>query len=72
MVLWIKTPVNAVFLILFVVALFYHAQLGMQVVVEDYIESEWQKLANIILIKFLSLFAGLTSVMAILKTFLGL
>ena len=29
-VLWIKIPVNAVFLILFVVALFYHAQLGMQ------------------------------------------
>ncbi len=69
---WMSDTMNAVLLILFIVSLFHHAQLGMQVVIEDYIESEWQKMFSIILIKFLALFAGLSSVIAILKVFLGL
>lgn len=63
---------NAVLLILFIVSLFHHAQLGIQVVIEDYIDSGWQKMSSIILIKFIALFAGLASVIAILKVFLGL
>lgn len=69
---WIKVPVNTILLILFIVSLFYHAQLGMQVVIEDYVDPEWQKITSIILVKFLSLLAGLASVLAILKIFLGL
>ena len=69
---WMSDTMNAVLLILFIVSLFHHAQLGIQVVIEDYIDSEWQKMFSIILIKFLALFAGLTSVIAILKVFLGL
>lgn len=69
---WMSDTLNTVLLILFVFSLFYHAQLGLQVVIEDYIESEWQKMSSIILMKFLALFAGLTSVIAILKVFLGL
>lgn len=69
---WIKAPVNAALLILFISSLFHHAQLGVQVVIEDYVESEWQKITSLILVKFLALFAGLVSVLAILKVFLGL
>lgn len=69
---WINSPLTAVFLILLIISLFYHAQLGMQVVIEDYIHSEWQKIINIILVKFLALFAALAAVLAILKIFLGL
>lgn len=69
---WLSFPVNAVLLIIFLIALFHHAQLGVQVIIEDYIHSEWQKLGCIILVKFLALFAGLASVLAVLKVFLGL
>lgn len=69
---WMKAPVNAALLILFISSLFHHAQLGVQVVIEDYVESEWQKITSLILVKFLALFAGLVSVLAILKVFLGL
>lgn len=69
---WMSDTMNAVLLILFIVSLFHHAQLGIQVVIEDYIDSGWQKISSIILIKFIALFAGLASVIAILKVFLGL
>jgi succinate dehydrogenase / fumarate reductase, membrane anchor subunit len=69
--LWIGAPFNAVLLLIFILALFFHAQLGVQVVIEDYIHSEWQKITCIILLKFLILLTGLASALAILKIFLG-
>jgi succinate dehydrogenase / fumarate reductase membrane anchor subunit len=69
---WLQTPMTSTLLILFVFALFYHAQLGMQVVIEDYVGNEILKITSIILLKFVMLFAGLTGIVAILKVFLGL
>jgi succinate dehydrogenase / fumarate reductase, membrane anchor subunit len=70
--LWLQSPFNAVLFLLFILALFFHAQLGVQVVIEDYIHSEWQKISCIILVKFLTLLAGMASALAVLKIFLGL
>jgi len=69
---WIDSPIVTVLLILFIFSLFYHAQLGMQVVIEDYIESEVLKISSIILNKFVMLFAGLVSIVAVLRVSLGL
>jgi succinate dehydrogenase / fumarate reductase membrane anchor subunit len=68
---WLSLPYVTILLIMFVVSLFYHAQLGVQVVIEDYINSEWQKFASIILIKLLSVLGGLASVLSILNVFFG-
>ncbi len=69
---WISNPISTVLLIIFLGALYYHAALGMQVVIEDYIESEWQKITALILVKFLALFTGLVSIFAVLKVSLGI
>jgi len=69
---WMALPLNAVLVLIFILALYYHALLGVQVVIEDYIHTEWQKIACIILVKFLIILTGLTSVLAVLKVFLGL
>lgn len=38
-VAWLGTPVSATLMILLLIALFHHAALGLQVVIEDYIHS---------------------------------
>jgi len=64
-------PMSTVLLILFVISLFYHAQLGIQVVIEDYIGSEWQKITSIIIVNFLVIVGALASVLSILNVFFG-
>jgi len=68
---WMSSSFNTILLLILVVTLFYHAQLGIQVVIEDYIHSEWQKIACLVLVRFIVMLAGLASVLAILKIFLG-
>jgi succinate dehydrogenase / fumarate reductase membrane anchor subunit len=69
---WLREPVTVVLLILLLATLLHHAQLGIQVVIEDYVEPEWQKLACVVLIKFLALFAGLAGIVALMFVSLGL
>jgi len=69
---WLREPVTVVLLVLFLVALLHHAQLGMQTVIEDYVEPEWQKIACIVVVKFLAVFAGLASIVALCFVSLGL
>jgi succinate dehydrogenase / fumarate reductase membrane anchor subunit len=64
-------PVAAALWILFTVALFHHAQLGLQVVVEDYVHSRWLKIASIVAVKFAALALGATCVVSILRVSVG-
>jgi succinate dehydrogenase / fumarate reductase membrane anchor subunit len=70
-VLWVRSPVVTVLLICLIGALFHHAQLGLQVVLEDYVHAEWLKITSIVLMKFTVLVLGLASVVAVLKVSLG-
>ena len=69
---WLQDTLNAVLMLLFIVAMYYHAALGIQVVIEDYVESKWQKISCLILIKFLAWIAGLSSALSVIKVYLGL
>ncbi|MCC7425496.1 MAG: succinate dehydrogenase, hydrophobic membrane anchor protein [Alphaproteobacteria bacterium] len=64
---WIAAPFNTVLLVLLVVATFHHAQLGLQVVIEDYIHAEGAKLVWLLLMKGLCLLLGLTAILSILR-----
>ncbi len=68
---WIQSPLSAVFLLLFIIAMFHHAQLGMQIVIEDYIDCKVMKITGLVLLKFVSFFAGLAAATAVLKIYLG-
>lgn len=57
-------PVNASLMLAFVISLFWHAQLGLQVVIEDYIHG-WLEVALQIAVKFACAFAALASIIAV-------
>ena len=60
-------PFAAVWLAAFVIAAFWHAQLGMQVVIEDYIHDEKLKLVSIMANNFFSITVALAAAYAIFK-----
>ena len=64
-------PWNAVLLIAFVVAMFWHATLGLQVVIEDYVHTRWKEVSLLVLVKFLAVLGALASVLAVLRIALG-
>jgi succinate dehydrogenase / fumarate reductase membrane anchor subunit len=63
---WLSEPVPLGLTILLVAAVFYHAQLGLQVVIEDYVHAEAAKIILVFLSKLASLLLGLSAVLALL------
>ena len=65
-----STPV-AIIMVLFIVSVFYHMRIGMQVIIEDYVHDERAKYALLILNTFYAFTAGFAAVYAILKLSFG-
>ena len=68
---WIRSPAVAIALLLTIAVLFHHAQLGLQVVIEDYVHTEWTKLAALIAIKLLAVALAATAAFSVLRIALG-
>ena len=63
---WLQSPIVFVLLVLFIVATFYHTQLGLQVIVEDYV-SGWLKITTLVLINFICIFLAVAGIAALIK-----
>ena len=64
---WMASPVSAALMIAFVAATYYHGQLGLQVVIEDYVHDEGLKLAGVIAVKLGSAILALATIVAVLR-----
>ena len=67
----LASPMVAVLLLLFVIALVTHMKIGIQIVIEDYIHDKNQKLTLVMLNNFFCWAVGLACMFAILKISFG-
>ncbi len=57
---YLSSPVTMALMLSLIVATFHHLQLGMQVVIEDYVHQDGMKLALVLAVKGLCVVLGLT------------
>ena len=63
---WLATPAITVLFILLVPCLYYHAQLGIEEVIEDYVANAGKKRVVITLTRCLTILCALASMLAVL------
>ena len=68
---WLAEPFTAVVMVLLVVTGFHHAHLGLKVVIEDYVSTEWVKVFSIIVVKLGLLALAIMAIFSVLKIAFG-
>lgn len=68
---WMGANLTTLLLLLLIAVTFRHVQLGLQVIIEDYVHHERIKLASIISVNFASVALGLAAVLAVLRVWIG-
>jgi len=56
---WLSSPVRLALMLALIAATFHHLQLGMQVVIEDYVPNEGVKLASVLAVKAICILLAL-------------
>lgn len=64
---WLAVPGNTALMLLLLFCTFDHAQLGVQVVIEDYIHGRGARIAAILLVKMTSVLLGVFAAVAVLR-----
>lgn len=64
---WLSYPVNAILMVMMLVALFAHAKLGVQVVIEDYVHTPGAKYFLLLANVFICFAFAAISIFAVLK-----
>lgn len=67
----VAQPWNAVLLIAFLIASIWHGELGLQVIIEDYVHTPWLALTSRLVIKFICVLVALASILAVVRIALG-
>ncbi len=68
---WLRSPVNAVLTILLLIVGFWHMQVGLRVVIEDYIHAMPAKVGLLILNLLVTLLGVSLAIFSVLKVALG-
>ena len=64
---WLSAPLAAVPMALLIVSTFWHAKLGLIVVIEDYVHEEGSRLFWVVIVNFLAILGAALALFAVLK-----
>jgi succinate dehydrogenase / fumarate reductase membrane anchor subunit len=64
---WLAAPVNTLGIVAWILAVFYHTALGLQVVIEDYVAGEGRKIISVWAVKLIFLFLALAALIAVFR-----
>ena len=67
----VADPINATVIIVFLLSMFWHARMGLQVIIEDYIHTPLTALMAHFVTIFMCALAAVASVLAVLRIVLG-
>jgi len=67
---WLASPLNTLGMVAWVLAVFYHAALGLQVVIEDYIAAEGVKIVAVWTVNLSFLLLALAALIAVFRILL--
>jgi succinate dehydrogenase / fumarate reductase, membrane anchor subunit len=68
---WLRQPLVAVLISALVIVVFWHAQLGLQVVIEDYVHDHGNRIAALVAVKFIAVLGILFGLFCVLKIAFG-
>ena len=68
---WVGRPLPAILLVLLLIATFWHASLGVQVVIEDYVHTDLAKLGLLIVVRLACFALAVAGIFAVLSMALG-
>jgi len=68
---WLHSPAVAVSLVLLLATLYYHAYLGVQMVIEDYVHNGWLKISSLMLLKYICILLAAAGIFAVLRVAFG-
>jgi len=67
MINWLAGPLDTSLAIAWIIAAFYHAALGLQVIIEDYVHTEWRKITAIWVMKLAFIFGAIAAMVAVFR-----
>lgn len=68
---FMRAPANGILLVLVLITLSYHSQLGVQVIVEDYVHGASLKVVTIVILSFAHVAVAVAGIFAVLKIAFG-
>ena len=68
---WVGNPLPAILLVLLLIATFYHAALGLQVVIEDYVHAELSRLGLLVFVRLACFALAVAGIFAVISMAVG-
>jgi succinate dehydrogenase / fumarate reductase membrane anchor subunit len=68
---WLSSTVNAAGMLLLIVSTFWHLKLGMQVIIDDYVHEDGNRILLLVLLNIFAVAGAALALVAVLKIALG-